>query len=39
VVDFAFAVGDKLYAENLWLVVEIESNDRGLRYVSFHKDY
>jgi len=30
-IDFALAIGDKLYAENLWLVIEIESDDRGLR--------
>ena len=33
-VDFAFAIGDKLYAENLWLIIEIESDDRGLRFNS-----
>jgi hypothetical protein len=30
-IDFALAIGDKVYANNLWLIIEIESDDRGLR--------
>jgi len=30
-VDFAFSIGDKLYADNLWLFIEVESDDQGLR--------
>ncbi len=29
--DFAFSIGDKLYADNLWLFIEVESDDQGLR--------
>jgi hypothetical protein len=30
-VDSAYAVGDNVYAGDLWVVIELESNGRGVR--------
>ena len=29
--DVAYSVGDRVYAGDLWVVIELESNGRGLR--------
>jgi len=29
--DFAYSVGDRLIGNDLWLIIELESDDRGLR--------